>query len=67
MIPTKCVIGLDRDGVINPRFRNRMDVDMLHHQRIPSPIEGSLEAVAKIRQLGHRIVIITQPAVYKKV
>ena len=53
-IPTKCVIGLDRDGVINK--------DLGTYVTTPTgfnPIEGSLEAVAKIRRLGHRIVIIT--------
>jgi D-glycero-D-manno-heptose 1,7-bisphosphate phosphatase len=53
-IPTKCVIGLDRDGVINRDLGTYVtrSSDFEH-------IEGSLEAIAKIRRLGHRIVIIT--------
>ena len=51
---TKCVVGLDRDGTINEDIgtyiKNPDDL---------KPIEGSLEAVAKIRNLGHKIVIIT--------
>lgn len=50
----KCVIGLDRDGVIN--------IDLGTYVTNPSdftPIEGSLEAVAKLRSIGHKIVIIT--------
>ena len=50
----KCVIGLDRDGVLN--------VDLGTYVTTPvdfTPIEGSLEAVAKLRNLGYKIVIIT--------
>ena len=50
----KCVIGLDRDGVLN--------IDRGTYTVKPEdfePIKGSLEAVAKLRQLGHKIVIIT--------
>jgi D-glycero-D-manno-heptose 1,7-bisphosphate phosphatase len=53
-IPTKCVIGLDRDGVINK--------DIGTYVTSPSqfePIDGSLEAIAHMRRLGHRIVILT--------
>lgn len=53
-IPTKCVIGLDRDGVINK--------DLGTYVTSPSqfePIDGSLEAIAHMRRLGHRIVILT--------
>jgi D-glycero-D-manno-heptose 1,7-bisphosphate phosphatase len=53
-IPPKCVIGLDRDGVIN--------VDRGTYTYKPDqfePIDGSLEAVAKLRKMGHKIVIIT--------
>ena len=53
-IPTKCVIGLDRDGVINK--------DINTYVTSPSqfePINGSLEAIAHMRRLGHRIVILT--------
>ena len=50
----KCVIGLDRDGVLN--------VDRGTYTYKPEqfePIPGSLEAVAKLRRMGHKIVIIT--------
>ena len=53
-IPNKCVIGLDRDGVINK--------DLGTYVTLPKqfePIEGSLEAIAHMRRLGHRIVILT--------
>lgn len=53
-IAPKCVVGLDRDGVINRDLGTYcwkgVDFD---------PIPGSLEAVAKIRRLGHKIAIIT--------
>lgn len=53
-IAPKCVIGLDRDGVIN--------VDRGTYTYRPQdfePIEGSLHAITKLRYLGHKIVIIT--------
>jgi len=53
-IPTKCVIGLDRDGVINK--------DIGTYVTSPNQfeaIDGSLEAIAHMRRLGHRIVILT--------
>jgi D-glycero-D-manno-heptose 1,7-bisphosphate phosphatase len=53
-IAPKCVIGLDRDGVLN--------VDRGTYtwkSQDFSPIPGSLEAVAKLRRLGHKIAIIT--------
>jgi D-glycero-D-manno-heptose 1,7-bisphosphate phosphatase len=56
-IAPKCVIGLDRDGVINVdrgTYTYRVE-DFI-------PIEGSLEAVAKLRRLGHKIVVITNQA-----
>lgn len=56
-IAPKCVVGLDRDGVIN--------VDRgTYTYRVEDfvPIEGSLEAVAKLRKLGHKIVVITNQA-----
>ena len=59
VIPTKCVIGLDRDGVINHELGKRDGCRYVTSPNEFKPIEGSLEAVAKIRQLGHRIVIIT--------
>lgn len=51
---TKCVIGLDRDGVINRDlgtycFRPE-DFD---------PIPGSIDAIATLRRKGHKIVVIT--------
>jgi len=56
-IAPKCVIGLDRDGVIN--------VDRgTYTWRVEDfvPIAGSLEAMAKLRNLGHKMVIITNQA-----
>lgn len=50
----KCVIGLDRDGVIN--------VDRGEYtwkKEDFEPIEGSLEAIANLRRAGHKIAIIT--------
>jgi D-glycero-D-manno-heptose 1,7-bisphosphate phosphatase len=53
-IATRCVIGLDRDGVINCDLGTYVtDPDQFE------PIPGSIEAIAKIRRLGHKIVIIT--------
>ena len=53
-IAPKCVIGLDRDGVIN------VDRGTYTYKGADfKPIEGSLEAVAKLRKLGHKIAIIT--------
>lgn len=53
-IAPKCMIGLDRDGVINRDLGTYCwkiaDFD---------PIPGSLEAITKIRRLGHKIAIIT--------
>ena len=51
---TKCVIGLDRDGVINRDlgtycFRPE-DFD---------PIPGSIDAIATLRRKGYKIVVIT--------
>jgi D-glycero-D-manno-heptose 1,7-bisphosphate phosphatase len=51
---TKCVIGLDRDGVINRDLGtycyNVEDFD---------PIPGSIDAIADLRRKGYKIVIIT--------
>lgn len=50
----RCLIGLDRDGVINR--------DLSTYVTCPEdfdPIEGSLESIAKLRRLGYKIVIIT--------
>jgi D-glycero-D-manno-heptose 1,7-bisphosphate phosphatase len=53
-IAPKCVIGLDRDGVIN------VDRGTYTYKGTDfEPIEGSLEAIAKLRKLGHKIAIIT--------
>lgn len=53
-VATKCVIGIDRDGTINEDLgtyvTNRKDF---------RPIENSLQAIAMIRNKGHKIVIIT--------
>lgn len=50
----KPLIGLDRDGVINK--------DLMTYVTKPKdfePIEGSLEAIAKLRKNNYKIVIIT--------
>lgn len=51
---TKCVIGLDRDGVINRDLGTYCykvsDFD---------PIPGSIEAIATLRRKGYKIAIIT--------
>ena len=53
-IAPKCVIGLDRDGVIN------VDRGTYTYKGTDfKPIEGSLEAITKLRKLGHKIAIIT--------
>tara|TARA_B110000503_G_scaffold37928_1_gene62141 strand:+ start:2179 stop:2802 length:624 start_codon:yes stop_codon:yes gene_type:complete len=53
-VAPKCVIGLDRDGVIN------VDRGTYTWKGIDfEPIQGSLEAVAKLRRLGYKIAIIT--------
>ena len=53
-IAPKCVIGLDRDGVINiDRGAYTWKTEDFR------PILNSLTAVAKLRRLGHKIVIIT--------
>lgn len=51
---SQCVIGIDRDGVINQ--------DLGTYCTRPedfNPIPGSLEAIAELRRRGHSIVIIT--------
>jgi D-glycero-D-manno-heptose 1,7-bisphosphate phosphatase len=53
-IAPKCVIGLDRDGVIN------VDRGTYTYKGTDfEPIEGSLDAVARLRKHGHKIVVIT--------
>jgi D-glycero-D-manno-heptose 1,7-bisphosphate phosphatase len=51
---TKCVVGLDRDGVIN-KDRGTYTWKIEDFE----PIEGSLEAIAELRRKGHKIVVIT--------
>lgn len=54
IIRSKCVIGLDRDGVINQ--------DLGTYVTRPNeftPIPGSLEAIASLRHKGYKIVIIS--------
>ena len=51
---TKCVIGLDRDGVINRDLGTYVTNPTMF-----DPIPGSLEAIANLRRKGYRIVIIT--------
>lgn len=51
---TKCVIGLDRDGVINRDLGT-----YCYKIEDFEPIPGSLEAIAELRRRGHSIVIIT--------
>lgn len=53
-IAPKCVIGLDRDGVLNV---DRGTYTWRREDFVP--IEGSLEAVGRLRRLGHKIAIIT--------
>lgn len=49
-----CVIGIDRDGVIN-----RDLWDYCYRPEDFDPIPGSIEAIARLRQHGYKIVIIT--------
>jgi D-glycero-D-manno-heptose 1,7-bisphosphate phosphatase len=51
---TKCVIGFERDGVIN-QYREGYCTTVDDFD----PIPGSLEAVAKMRSMGHKLVVIT--------
>ena len=53
-IAPKVVVGLDRDGVINVDRG-----DYTYKVEDFEPIPGSIEAIAKIRRLGHKIAIIT--------
>lgn len=50
----RCVIGLDRDGVINQDLET-----YCYRPEDFEPIPGSLEAIALLRKKGHKIVIIT--------
>jgi len=57
-IAPKVVVGLDRDGVINVDAID-LSKDYVYKVEDFKPIPGSLEAIAKIRRLGHKIAIIT--------
>jgi D-glycero-D-manno-heptose 1,7-bisphosphate phosphatase len=50
-------IGLDRDGTINEDLGTYVT-----HPNLFKPIQGSLEAVALLRQKGYNIVILTNQA-----
>ncbi len=50
----RCVIGLDRDGVINEDLGT-----YCWRKEDFVPIQGSVDAVAKLRRRGYKIVIIT--------
>jgi len=51
---SKCVIGLDRDGVINEDLGT-----YCYNPTDFKPIAGSLEAMADLRLRGYKLVIIT--------
>jgi D-glycero-D-manno-heptose 1,7-bisphosphate phosphatase len=51
---TKCVIGLDRDGVINRDLGT-----YCYRAEDFDPIPGSIESIADLRNKGYKIVIIT--------
>lgn len=51
---SKCVVGLDRDGVINRDLGT-----YCFRKETFDPIPGSIDAVAKLRQKDYKIVIIT--------
>ena len=53
-IAPKCVVGLDRDGVLNEDTG-----DYVYKVDDFKWIEGSVDAVVRLRRLGHKIVIIT--------
>lgn len=53
-IGSKCVVGLDRDGVIN----RDLGTYCVHPDAF-DPIPGSLEAMAELRRKGYKIVVIT--------
>jgi D-glycero-D-manno-heptose 1,7-bisphosphate phosphatase len=50
---TKCVVGLERDGVINEL------VDYVARPEDFKPIAGSMDAIAEMRRKGYKISIIT--------
>ena len=51
---TKCVIGLDRDGVINRDLGT-----YCYRVEDFDPIKGSIDAIAELRRKGYKIAIIT--------
>lgn len=51
---TKCVVGLDRDGVINRDLGT-----YCYKVEDFDPIPGSLEAIADMRRKGYKITVIT--------
>ena len=51
---TKCVVGLDRDGVINRDLGT-----YCYKVEDFDPIPGSLEAIADLRRKGYKISVIT--------
>lgn len=51
---TKCVIGVDRDGVLNKDLGT-----YCFRPEDFEPIEGSMEAMGEMRRKGYKIVIIT--------
>lgn len=53
-VGSKCVIGLDRDGVINEDLGT-----YCYKSEDFKPIDGSLEAMADLRRKGYKIAIIT--------
>lgn len=53
-IAPKCVVGLDRDGVINEDLGT-----YCWKSKDFKLIEGSISAIVKLRKLGHKVVIIT--------
>ena len=50
---TKCVVGLERDGVLNTHM------DACSRPEDFTPIDGSLEALSTLRRKGYKTVIIT--------
>lgn len=56
-LANKCVIGLDRDGVINEdlgRYVTRPEEFV--------PIAGSIEAITRLRAKGYKVVVISDQA-----
>lgn len=51
---TKCVVGLDRDGVINRDLGT-----YCHKVEDFDPIPGSIDAIAELRRKGYKITVIT--------